>query len=365
MATALIGLGSNLGDRSAALDTALCRLAAVTGVEILRHSRAAEYPSVGGPPGQQAYLNSAALLRTALPPEAMLALLGQVERELGRTREARWGPRTIDLDLLLYDDQVIETPTLTVPHPRLAVRRFVLEPAAEIAADMVHPAIGWTVGRLLAHLNAHPRYVALAGPTGVGKTRLAQEIAVAVADRFGVPCRNIEETINDELLAQFYADPAGRGPAAELEFLRTKAPLVTDVGGQRDAWAVSDFWLSQGLAYGELWLRPEDRAAQRALYESLARTVTRPKLLVLLDAPASELRRRIAARGRPYEQALSDALLDQLRQNIARTAATEYEGPVLKLSTLDPQAVVDEVAAAIAGMSNGPHSEGEEERNDE
>ena len=103
-------------------------------------------------------------------PQALLAEFQKVEADLGRQRNEHWGPRTIDLDLLLYDDLTLADPDLVVPHPRMAWRRFVLEPAAEVAPEMLHPGTGWTIARLLDHLNQTPWYLAIAGPIGVGKS---------------------------------------------------------------------------------------------------------------------------------------------------------------------------------------------------
>ena len=119
-----------------------------------------ETAPVGGPPGQPPFLNGALLAETSLAPHDLLAALQQIENDLGRRRAERWGPRTIDLDLLLYDELVLDTPSLTLPHPRMAWRRFVLEPAAEVAGAMLHPTIGWTIARLLEHLNTARPYVA-------------------------------------------------------------------------------------------------------------------------------------------------------------------------------------------------------------
>jgi 2-amino-4-hydroxy-6-hydroxymethyldihydropteridine diphosphokinase len=142
-----LGLGSNLGDREAAIDAALARLAA-RGVSVRARSSTWLTEPVGGPP-QGWFLNAAASVGTALEPRELLAAALEVEREMGRVRSERNGPRTIDVDILLFGDRRIDEPGLTVPHPRLHERRFVLAPLAEIAPSLVHPALGLTIAALL------------------------------------------------------------------------------------------------------------------------------------------------------------------------------------------------------------------------
>ena len=155
---AYVGLGGNIGDRRAHLEQALDLLTREPGIEIVAVSSIRETDPVGYVE-QPRFLNAVAALETELAPRELLERLLAVERVLGRERAGpRFGPRTIDLDLLLYGGEVVEEPGLTVPHPRLAERRFVLEPLAELAPDLVLPD-GRRIGELLSGLpgsTGHP-----------------------------------------------------------------------------------------------------------------------------------------------------------------------------------------------------------------
>lgn len=150
MATAFVGIGSNLGDREGHLRRALELLAVEEGIVLVAVSALRETEPVG-PVEQGPFLNGAVQVTTALPPGELLERLLEIEQRLGRVRRERFGPRTIDLDLLLYGDEVVDEPGLTLPHPRLHERRFALEPLAELAPSLVLPGRG-PVSALLAEL---------------------------------------------------------------------------------------------------------------------------------------------------------------------------------------------------------------------
>jgi 2-amino-4-hydroxy-6-hydroxymethyldihydropteridine diphosphokinase len=135
---AYLALGSNLGDRLATLQHAVDGLRAAPGIVATRSSRVWETEPVGGPE-QSAFLNAVIELETELDPLELLAAANGVEAELGRTREVRWGPRTIDIDIVLIDGRTVDEPTLTVPHPRMHERAFVLMPLLELLPDPVLP----------------------------------------------------------------------------------------------------------------------------------------------------------------------------------------------------------------------------------
>ncbi len=192
MHQASIALGSNLGDRWANLTAAVRRLRAEPGSRIAAVSAFYETPPVGGPAGQGSYLNAALAYATDRSPDDLLQFLHRIERQFGRVRTVQDGPRTLDLDLLLYDDLAIESPSLVVPHPRMHERAFVLVPLAEIASEVRHPVLGKTIGELLAglavencvRLQSPP--VATGGLSGLKAliTGSTSGIGQAIADRF-------------------------------------------------------------------------------------------------------------------------------------------------------------------------------------
>lgn len=142
-----IALGSNLGDSRAILEAALETLAATPDITLKARSSWYQTKAIGPP--QPDYLNGCALLQVQTSPQQLLETLLGIEAQFGRIRRERWGPRSLDLDLLLYDDLILETPTLHLPHPRMRERAFVLVPLAQIAPDWIEPVSGIAIAQLL------------------------------------------------------------------------------------------------------------------------------------------------------------------------------------------------------------------------
>lgn len=315
MATALIAYGSNLGDSTAILQVAIDKLRKVPGLSIVRQSRPLVTRPVGGPPGQAPFLNGALRVETALSPPQLHACLGQVEIELGRQRRQRWAARLIDLDLLLFGDVVLRSPALTIPHPRMAFRRFVLEPAAEIGGDLRHPVVGWTVQQLLDHLNQSRNYLALTGASGCGKTELAVQTARAVGAKLLI-----------DPATQHTDRPPTQAEDDESTILRRRAECLHPAQWDSERLVVSDFWWGQSFAY----VRGQ-RAAKRlaSIWDRLAPHVVRPKLLVWIDAPSDD------SHARTGWQTILDCY---------------HQGPRLDLSADPPDWALHELTAAIQAM---------------
>jgi 2-amino-4-hydroxy-6-hydroxymethyldihydropteridine diphosphokinase len=152
--SAYIAIGANLGDREGNIRTAVRKLGETSGVEVSRVSTFLENPAQGMPDDAPAFLNAAVQVQTTLGSHALLHRLLEIEKEMGRVRLGRWEPREIDLDLLLYGNQIISSQELIVPHPLMHERRFVLEPLSEIASEVVHPTLQMTIGGLLESLTS-------------------------------------------------------------------------------------------------------------------------------------------------------------------------------------------------------------------
>lgn len=178
----LISFGSNLGDRHALIADAAKAVARVPMVNGLRASRLFETPPIGGPTGQEPFLNAVAAFDTEASAREILDCLQAIETDLGRQRRQRWGARAIDLDVVLHGELVGGGTGLIVPHPRYTARQFVLQPACDVAAHYRDPRFGWTLERLAKHIDEGTPSLALVG----GDRAIREELCNRLASQFGI-----------------------------------------------------------------------------------------------------------------------------------------------------------------------------------
>jgi len=349
MSVALVGLGSNLGDRKAILCEAIGRLHRHVDVVVSRWSRWYVTRAIGGPSGQNEFLNGAILLETQLTAHQLFDELLRVENQLGRQRDVRWNARSLDLDLLLFDDQTIDDQNLTIPHPRMVCRDFVLTPAVEVASEMIHSSSGLRIQELFNRLRQMPTYLALAGASGTGKTQLVRRLNSAY-NVHGLMAST--ETID---LPMFDAEPTGRAWDTEIQCFQSRVGMLNE-----SQWVdfqgtlVSDFWFDQSVAYAAICLPRNLLDHFLVQWRAARQDVIQPTLVVFLQASGSTLVERIVQRGRECEQSLTASQLEQIEHQLLEVLQQYQAGPVLRLDASDLEAVWTELVAATEAIRTRP-----------
>ena len=329
MALAYISIGSNLGNRFAYLQQGINACSDNIG-SVHAISTILETPAVGfdGNP----FLNACFSIKTTLTASNLMQELLAIETKHGRIRSTTFGyqNRTLDLDLLFYDDLVQNEAILTLPHPSMEKRRFVLQPLAEIAPNKVHPILGKTITLLLAEcsdnteLNAitqtllHPLYtnikqhdfICIEGIIGSGKTTLAKTLAAKLG------YKTLQERFADNpFLPKFYRKPKRFAFPLELSFLADRFKQINEEAEQLDLFqsgVVSDYHMSKSLVFAQNTLSEDEYPLFKQLFDLMSRSANQPTLCIYLRQTPMRAKDNIKKRGRSYEQQIAIEYLEKL-----------------------------------------------------
>jgi 2-amino-4-hydroxy-6-hydroxymethyldihydropteridine diphosphokinase len=384
LAACLVAIGSNRGDRFECVRQAVAGLRSDPRIQSVRVSHLQESAAIIGSQGRSEqpasarddssapYVNGAIYFETHLTAQATLDLLLELESRAGRRRTDRWGSRELDLDLLLYNEMICQTRYLTLPHPRMVFRRFVLEPAVELAPAWRHPTTGWQLRELLEHLDRAAPYLALCGPQ-------ANQLATELAD--WRPVRLVHDPVEKTQLDLSVSDPLSgqldRLHARLAALARALAPFQVDgCSPLTSTWVISDFWLEQTWFDARRVLERDAFLEFHAAWRRLEPQMVWPRLLVFLDASNSVERPCVSSRyGGPFPDAWSIASpearsgligLEPGRSGVAEAGPNEYVSdssfaawcrqPWFTVGAADWEWATREIRAALEAMSSATSS---------
>ncbi len=315
---AYIGLGSNLGDKAGYINSAMNKIANTEDVFVSNMSPIIETRPLGGKK-QPDYFNCVVQVKTRLSPEKLLDVLQSIEGQLGRVRSGETNSsRTIDLDILLYGDRVVDMPDLKIPHCQMHLRSFVLNGICEIDENVIHPVLNETVKILRDRLNGQdfvidpekPKLVSIAGVVGVGKTTLARGLAVMTDGQL------IEENYDDNpYLSQVYAGKVEYALKSELYFVNSSAEQLNHSNLETGHIYVSDYVFEKAFVYANRWLDQQHLVEYKQEYSKLEKQVIDASIVINMKDDLKRCLERIKIRQRPYEQEIGIEFLANLQSD--------------------------------------------------
>jgi len=313
--TAYIGLGSNLGNREESIRSALRMLAEADNIEVTRVSELIETAPLGDT-NQPEYLNGVAEVKTALSANALHKILLDIELSLGRIRKEKWAPRIIDMDLLLFDEEIINSPDLTVPHPQMHLRSFVLKGLCGLNGELLHPVIKESMNKLAGRLGGGdfllnpnlPQLVSVAGIIGVGKTTLTKKLSNLLV------CKLLLEPYDmNPFLPDVYAGKKELALDSQLFFLTSRIEQLNHNSLTAGQIAISDYIFYKELIYAGQTLTAEQLKIYMKIYQPLVSKIAKPVLAIYLQDSPQRCLERIHKRNRPYEQKIELQFLEALK----------------------------------------------------
>jgi deoxyguanosine kinase len=352
MIIAYIGLGSNLGDRKDFIHKALKILAESKDVEIVSVSDIIETAPLRGA-NQPEYLNAVAQIKTVLTAEDLHKTLVSIETSLGRTRKEKWSSRTIDLDLLLFGEEIINSPDLTVPHPQMHLRSFVLKGLRELNRKLVHPVLKESIDELALRLNGtdfvingeQPQLVSVAGIIGVGKTTLAKKLSNIL------DCKCILEAYDkNPYLPDVYAGKKELALDSQLFFLTSRVAQLNHHGLKAGEILFADYVFDKELIYAKHLLNAEQLALYHTIHKQIISDIAAPVLVIYLIDSVENCLKRIHGRNRPYEQKIQPQFLDSLSHGHEKLFADWVKCPVIRLSMPEFDYMQDENIQHLANQ---------------
>ena len=341
-----LSLGSNIGNRYRYIQQALwkihCQVGKIVQISAVYESKAWGFDG-------NLFLNCCARLNTSLNPNELLNQLLEIESQLGRFRKNEKGylNRTIDLDILFYEDKIISTTSLKLPHPKLEQRKFVLLPLHEIAPKKKHPISKKTTTELLenctdtAPLNLYHKelknpsikdfskfnYICIEGNIGVGKTTLATRIA---EDYGGHSI--LEQPSKNPFLEKFYQNQSSYAFLTETSFLVNRHQQSADFIANSNLdknFTVSDYHIYKSLIFAKITLQDNDFKLYKKLFEIIYKEIKKPDLYIFLQQSIEGLLANINKRGRNYEQNISASYLKEIQEGYLDFIRSQRLFPVL------------------------------------
>ncbi|TLP82235.1 2-amino-4-hydroxy-6-hydroxymethyldihydropteridine diphosphokinase [Maribacter sp. ACAM166] len=329
--SAFLSIGSNLGNREFLLQKAIFEIVKKTG-EIKQVSAIYETTSWGFK--AEDFLNACVEIQTLLTPENLLSAILEIEKKFGRLRNDSEGyqSRTLDIDIIYYEKDIIETSILTVPHPKMQDRKFILKPLADITPQFYHPILNKDTRNILQEckdksvitrstkklfINRHSffaslEYVAIEGNIGAGKTTLATKIA----DDFNAKLI-LERFAENPFLPSFYEDQARYAFPLEMSFLADRYQQFTEDTNQLDlfkSFMVSDYDIYKSLIFSKVTLQQNEFELYRKVFNFMYKEVKKPRIYVYLYQTTERLLQQIKQRGRDYEQNIDLSYLERINR---------------------------------------------------